>query len=299
MSNFLKSRSFGYGLVSVVYITALIISYWLYFWIDGISPIWELLIIDIAATLWIYLWSCVFRNASLYDPYWSIAPLFLGLFWLDQSYQYIGDVPLKLWIIYGIIALWAIRLTYNFTAYYQGLTYEDFRYKFFRGKTGKWFWIVNLFGIQVMPTVLVFLGSLSMSYSLTSLNSPKITVFDIIGFVVAGGAIALEAVADNQMHKFVKKRTDRNQIMDQGLWSRSRHPNYFGEVAFWWGLFFFALGADLTSWWTIVGPIGMVVLFLTYSIPAMDKHQLTRKEAYKEYMEKTPAFIPRLFKRKK
>ncbi|MHA1111055.1 MAG: DUF1295 domain-containing protein [Promethearchaeota archaeon] len=299
MSKFVKSRSFGYGLVSIVYITALILSYWLYFWIDTLAPVWELLIIDIAATLWIYLWSCVFRNASLYDPYWSIAPLFLGLFWLDQSFSYIGDVPVKLWIIYGIVALWAIRLTYNWSAYYRGLTYEDFRYRFFREKTGKWFFLVNLFGIQVMPTILVFFGSLSMSYSLTSLNSAQFTIFDIIGLIIAGGAIAIETISDYQMHKFVKKRTDRNQIMDQGLWSRSRHPNYFGEVAFWWGLFCFALGADYSSWWTIAGPIGMVVLFLTYSIPAMDKHQLTRKEAYKKYMEKTPAFIPRIFQRNK
>ena len=150
-----------------------------------------------------------------------------------------------------------------------------------------------------MPTVLVFMGSLSMSYSLTSLNSANITVFDIIGFVVAGGAIAIEAISDYQMHRFVKTRTDRNQIMDIGLWSRSRHPNYFGEVAFWWGIFCFALGADLASWWTIIGPIGMVVLFLTYSVPTMDKHQLSRKDAYKEYMEKTPAFVPRLLNKKK
>ena len=149
-----------------------------------------------------------------------------------------------------------------------------------------------------MPTVLVFLGSLSMMFSLTSVNSSTFTVFDFIGIVIAGGAVAIEAISDFQMHRFVKNRTNRNQIMDQGLWSRSRHPNYFGEVTFWWGIFFFALGADLNAWWTIVGPIGMLVLFLSYSIPAMDKHQLTRKVTYRAYMEKTPAFIPRIFKRK-
>ena len=297
MSKGLKSRSFGYGLVSVVYITALILSYYLYFWIDGIAPVWELLIIDIAATLWIYVWSCIFRNASLYDPYWSLAPLFLGLFWLDQSFSAISQVPLKLWIIYGVVALWALRLTYNWTAYYAGLTYEDFRYKHFREKTGKWFFLVNLMGIQVMPTILVFLASLSMMFSLTSVNSSTFTVFDFIGFVIAGGAIAIEAISDFQMHRFVKNRTDRNQIMDKGLWSRSRHPNYFGECFFWFGSFFFGLGASLSAWWTIIGPIAIFILFLTYSIPAMDKHQHSRKEKYYEYMKRTPAFIPRIFKR--
>ncbi len=295
----IKSKSFGIGLVSTIYITDLLLSYGLYVWIKSIPPIWELLIIDIVATLYIYLWSCIWKNASLYDPYWSIAPLLLGLFWLDQSFSSISMVPLKIWIIYGIVALWGIRLTWNWLRSYSGLTYEDFRYRGFREKTGKWFFLVNLFGIQVFPTILVFLGSLSMMYSLSSLNSPNITVFDIIGFVIAGGAILIESISDRQLLKFAKNRTDRNQIMDQGLWSRSRHPNYFGEVTFWCGIFFFSLGATVTSWWVIIGPIGMVILFLTYSIPTMDKHQLTRKEAYKEYMEKTPAFIPRIFRQSK
>lgn len=296
---FIKSKSFGLGLVAFVYISAIIMSYWLYLLIDFTTPVWELLIIDLSATLYVYLWSCIWRNASLYDPYWSVAPLLLGLFWLDQSYSSISQIPIKIWFIYGIIVLWGIRLTWNWMRWFTGLDYEDWRYRAFREKTGKWFFLVNLFAIQVFPTVIVFLGSLSMSYSLSTINSSNITIFDIVGFIVAFGAILIESMADRQLHVFVKGRTDRNQIMNKGLWGRSRHPNYLGEVSFWWGLYFFSLGADISSWWVLIGPIAITVLFLTYSIPAMDKYQLSKKEQYKIYMSHTPAFIPRIFRRNK
>ncbi|TFG21001.1 MAG: DUF1295 domain-containing protein [Promethearchaeota archaeon] len=295
----IKSKSFGLGLISIIYITAILLSYALYVWIDSIPPVWELLIIDIVATLYVYFWSCIWKNASLYDPYWSVAPPFLALFWLAQSFNSVSQVPLKLWIIFGVVALWSLRLTWNWTRWFTGLDYEDWRYRNFRKKSGKWFFIINLFGIQVFPTIMVFLGSLSMSYSLSTANSSLITVFDIIGFIIAVGAVFIEGIADAQLHRFVKNRTDKGQIMNQGLWSRSRHPNYFGEVTFWFGMYFFGLGTTYSSWWVIIGPIAIAILFLTYSIPVMDKYQLSKKEAYKEYMAKTPAFIPRIVKRKK
>lgn len=299
MSNFIKSKSFGLGLVSIIYITAILLSYWLYVWIDFVAPVWELLIIDIVATLYIYAWSCIWKNASLYDPYWSVAPILLGLFWLNQSFSSISLVPVKLWIIYGIVVLWGLRLTWNWTRWFTGMDYEDWRYRAFREKTGKWFFLINLFGIQVFPTIMVFLGSLSMSYSLTAVNSSSITIFDVIGTIIAVGAVLIEGISDLQLYRFVKNRTDTGQIMNHGLWNRSRHPNYFGEVTFWFGMYFFGLGASLSSWWVIIGPVTIAVLFLSYSIPAMDKYQLSKKEAYKEYIKQTPAFIPRIFKRNK
>ena len=80
--------------------------------------------------------------------------------------------------------------------------------------------------------------------------------------------------------------------MSSGLWAYSRHPNYFGEVAFWWGLYLFALAADPGYWWTIVGPCAVTALFLTASIPLMDKRSLDRRPGYAARMESTSALIP-------
>jgi steroid 5-alpha reductase family enzyme len=80
--------------------------------------------------------------------------------------------------------------------------------------------------------------------------------------------------------------------MAEGLWAYSRHPNYFGEVTFWWGLFFFALAADTDYWWTIIGPAAITVLFTFISIPMMDKRNLARRPGYEERIKNIPALIP-------
>ena len=80
--------------------------------------------------------------------------------------------------------------------------------------------------------------------------------------------------------------------MTTGLWAYSRHPNYFGEIMFWWGLFIFALAADSCYWWTIAGPLVITILFLFISIPMMDKRSLGRRPGYEEHMERVSALIP-------
>jgi steroid 5-alpha reductase family enzyme len=81
-------------------------------------------------------------------------------------------------------------------------------------------------------------------------------------------------------------------VIDRGLWSRSRHPNYLGEIAFWWGLWLFGLAAAPGWWWTIAGPIVMVLLFALVSVPLMDGRSLQRRPAYAEVMRRIPALLP-------
>jgi steroid 5-alpha reductase family enzyme len=80
--------------------------------------------------------------------------------------------------------------------------------------------------------------------------------------------------------------------MDKGLWSLSRHPNYVGEVAFWWGLWLFGLAAAASWWWTVAGPLGMTALFLGISVPMMDRHLAAGRPRYAEAMKKRSAFLP-------
>jgi steroid 5-alpha reductase family enzyme len=86
--------------------------------------------------------------------------------------------------------------------------------------------------------------------------------------------------------------------MNKGLWRYSRHPNYFGEVSFWWGLYFFGLAANASYWWTIAGPIAITLLFLFISIPMMDKRSKERRPEYAEHMKKISALVPWRIKRK-
>jgi steroid 5-alpha reductase family enzyme len=81
-------------------------------------------------------------------------------------------------------------------------------------------------------------------------------------------------------------------VLDTGLWSLSRHPNYFGEVAFWWGIWLFGLSSGAGWWWTIVGPVAITALFLGVSIPLMDRRMLARHSGYAAYRASRSAFLP-------
>jgi len=253
-------------------------------------PILIAFVADIVATLVIYTFSRIFRNASVYDAYWSVAPVAIALYWaLGAALE--NAVFARQVVVFTLVFLWAARLTYNWARQWRGLRHEDWRYADLRGKWKGLFWLVELCGIEIMPTIIVFLGCLSLYPALCTGTSP-FGLLDWFAIVVIAGAIIIEATADQQLKRFVRTKRQPGQIMTTGLWAYSRHPNYFGEIMFWWGLFIFALAADSSYWWTMVGPLAITVLFMVVSIPVMDKRSLDRRPGYDEHMKKVSALIP-------
>jgi steroid 5-alpha reductase family enzyme len=77
------------------------------------------------------------------------------------------------------------------------------------------------------------------------------------------------------------------------LWARCRHPNYLGEISFWWGLYLFGLAGDRHAWaWTLVGPLWITIMFATISIPLIDRRSLARRPGYAEHIRRIPALLP-------
>jgi steroid 5-alpha reductase family enzyme len=150
---------------------------------------------------------------------------------------------------------------------------------------------VDLIGIEIMPTLIVFAGCLSLYPALSSGADPP-GALDALAFAVTAGAIAVETVADEQLRRFTRRAGHHGEIMSTGLWAYSLHPNYFGEVMFWWGLYLFSLAADHRYWWTVVGPLAVTILFLSTSIPLMDKRNLKRRPRYAQQARKVSALIP-------
>lgn len=260
-----------------------------------LQPLIMIFIADVAATLIITVISTIFKNASFYDPYWSLAPTVIAIYWLLKSEaQNVGII--RQIVVFFLVLLWSIRLTYNWIRQWQGLNHEDWRYANLRKKMGRLFWLTNLIGIELMPTILVFLGSLSLYPALSSGNN-NFGLLDIIAVVITAGAIIIEALADQQLYKF-KARNRTEQVMSTGLWAYSRHPNYFGEIIFWWGLYLFALASGFSFWWTIVGPISITILFIFLSIPLMEKRNLSRRPSYSKYKDSVSILIPWFPKKK-
>ena len=143
-----------------------------------------------------------------------------------------------------------------------------------------------------MPTIIVFLACLSLYPALSAGHRP-FGALDVVAVIATTGAITIETIADRQLKNFSRQPNRSGEIMAGGLWAYSRHPNYLGEITFWWGLFIFGVAAAPGYWWTIVGPVAVTILFITVSVPLMEKRSLEKRPGYAEIRKKIPVLLPR------
>lgn len=148
---------------------------------------------------------------------------------------------------------------------------------------------MSLVALHLFPTVLVFIGVVPL-YTAVVEAPAGFGWLDVVAALVTLGAIVIEAVADEQLRAF-RRSTPDGGICNVGLWSWSRHPNYFGEIGFWLGLYLFGLAAG-APWWTGIGFASMVALFLGATIPMAEKRSLARRPAYAEHQKKVSMLVP-------
>jgi steroid 5-alpha reductase family enzyme len=283
-----KSKSIT--ICTAVYVVAAAVAFIVGYALRDNHPLLIAGIADLAATLVVFAFSVIFDNSSLYDPYWSVAPVPIAFFWALQAAPAEANAIRQV-IVLILLCVWAIRLTFNWLRRWRGLGHEDWRYVDFRHKSGKLYWPVSLTAIHFVPTVLVFAGCLSLHAALAG-GAASFNFLDYIALVVTAAAVLIETVTDRQLHEFLVTREDSREVLSSGLWAYSRHPNYFGEVLFWWGLFLFALASGLEYWWTIVGPIVITALFTFISVPMIEKHMKAGRPDYAKKRQGVSAFIP-------
>ena len=254
-----------------------------------LHPLTVTLLADLAATLVVFAASTIAGNASLYDPHWSVAPPVIVIAWAFAGHS----AGARQAAVVVLVLAWAVRLTANWARSWRGLRHEDWRYVELRGQTAgrlPW-WFVNLFGIQLMPTLVVFVGLLS-AWPAVAAGTRPLNVLDVLATVVTASAVAVEALADRQLHRFAADPANRERVADVGLWRWSRHPNYVGEIGLWCGLWLFGLASAPSWWWTLVGPLTMIALFVFVSVPLMDRRSLARRPGYAEYMRRVAPLLP-------
>ncbi len=275
-------------LVAIAYLAALVVAVGALAVTSGAHPLVRLAVADVAATLVVFAFSMTLRNASVYDPYWSVVPPLIALYWVLHASA--DAVPVRQVLVTVLVFAWGVRLTYNWARGWPGLRHEDWRYLDLYERAPMPPWLVSLLGIHLFPTLQVFLGCLALVPALaTGVNA--LGGLDVLALLVTAGAIAIETVADEQLRAFNRAKKP-GEILRHGLWAYSRHPNYFGEMGFWWGLFLFAVAADAGWWWTIVGPLAMTGMFAFASIPMLDQRSLQRRPGYAEHMDQVSAVIP-------
>lgn len=285
------SKSASLWRVTAAYVVAIAVAAaWL-----GLGPstdrLWlDALIADILATIVIFAFSRAYRNSSFYDAYWSVVPPLLLVYWWAAGD--LGIDQLHCWLLAVVVFLWAVRLTANWVVSFPGLHHEDWRYAMFRERAGKAEFVVDLVAIHLIPTLQVFAAMLPVYVAVTR-PGPGVVWLTVLAFVIGIGAVALELVADVQLHRFVRAARP-GEVMDRGLWSWSRHPNYFGEFSFWLSLALFGVAvAPGDAWWLVLGAAGILAMFLGASIPMMEQRSLQRRPEYQGVIDRVSRFVPR------
>jgi steroid 5-alpha reductase family enzyme len=278
-----SSKRSGQILVVVAYAVALFAAAMAARLVGGRHPIVVAALADIVATIVVFAFSVALDNSSVYDPYWSVAPLPIAISWVS------GGVGLRQVLVIALFASWGARLTANWALRWRGPADEDFRYVEIRGKTGRLYWPASFFSIHLFPTAWVFGGMLPAFPALTRTG---FTIVDIAAMLVTGTAIAVEAIADLQLRRHLRSPHRPEDILATGLWSVCRHPNYLGEVLFWWGIFLFGVAADPHWAWSAIGALAITLLFVLVSVPWMDRRMLSRHPAWAAHMKRTPALLP-------
>ena len=287
---FRESRRASFVLVALAYGAAVFSAWHVLHATAGWAPWWRVAVADGVATLVVFAFSVVLDNSSVYDPYWSVAPMLIAP-WLSVATAAPGVPLLRTLLVNGLVLCWGARLTWNWARGWRGLSHEDWRYADLRGTAGRGYWFVSFVGLHLMPTISVYLGCLALFPALCTGTRP-VGLRDLPGLVVLAGSIALETVADEQLRAF-RRSAAPGSILERGLWAWCRHPNYLGEIGVWWGLWLLGLAASPRAWWILAGPVWITALFVFISLPLIERRSRARRPGYFEHCARVPALFPR------
>ena len=281
MDSIRESKSFSILVITCIYLMASVIALCAYLLLS--FPFWlDLLLADIIATVFVFIFSLAFNNASVYDPYWSVQPMVIVLYFACYYKLTTESVLLLVSVFY-----WGIRLTGNWAYTFGGLNCQDWRYTKFENENGRLYPFINFTGIHMMPTLIVYLCTLPAVYVIR--NGVEGNIGSFIGAFVCICAATLQLVADIQMHRY--RKIGEHGLIRTGLWKYSRHPNYLGEILMWWGVGIQAVSVMPGYWWLLAGAVSNTVMFFTVSIPLADKRQ-SKKPGYAEYKASTRGLLP-------
>ncbi len=241
------------------------------------------MILVLVTALWLV--SLRRRDASIIDIFWGTG--FILINWL---YFFLAPegLPTRKWIAALLVTLWGLRLSWHIFTRNRGQG-EDFRYAQWRADHGaKWWWqsYLQVFLLQGVLMWIISAPLLAANHANAALN-----FFDWAAIPVWALGFYFEAAGDAQLARFKNNPANRGELLTTGVWRYSRHPNYFGDAAQWWGFFLLAAGAG--GWWTAFSPLLMIYLLVRVSGVAMlEKTLKDTKLGYAEYVRRTSAFVP-------
>jgi len=282
-----RSRAASLVYVAVLYAACCALA-WFVFGAVDLPPHWAMVAGLLASVAVTFAGALHTGNGSVFDPWWSILPPVAAL-WLT-GFSEAEALTARQVAVHTVVWFWAVRLTGNWVVGWPGLHHEDWRYVDMIERLPVPAWLVRLVGVMVVPALFVSAGCLPL-YPALALGDAGFGWLDGVALAVGLVATSLELVADEQMRVF-GARKQPGDVMQDGLWRWSRHPNYVGEILFWFSLWIFALAAAPGWAWTGVGAVSILALFVFASVPMLDARSRERRPAFAEYAARTPALFP-------
>jgi steroid 5-alpha reductase family enzyme len=244
------------------------------------------LAVAVAAFSVLWALSLALKNAGIVDIFWGPGFVLVGAFY---AITVPGGPTLRGLVVLVLVTVWALRLALHIGVRNIGAG-EDFRYRKWRDEAGNHFWWISFFKVFLLQAVVLWIVSSPLLLAHSNGRNP-------IGFIGGLGVVlwccgfVYETVADWQLRRFKKDPANAGNVMRSGLWSLSRHPNYFGETVLWWGIGLLTLPAG--GWISLTGPVMITFLLLEVSgVALLDAEMVERRPGYADYISSTPAFIP-------
>ena len=251
---------------------------------SGLAQVWLPLSAMLLLAVAVWALSVKLRDVSIVDSLWAVFFIvFTALFaWRT------GSDTTAAYVLIALIVLWGLRLSGYITLRNHGHG-EDRRYQAIRARNQPNFEFKSLYLIFLLQMGLATVIVMPVVPILNGAQGANLLTY--AGFAIAAFGALFETIADAQMARYKATRTAQDTVMDRGLWRYSRHPNYFGEATFWWGIWI--ASASMGGAWTLFSPLLMTWLLTRVSgVPLLEADLQQRSPAYREYLLTTPRFVP-------
>lgn len=242
------------------------------------------LVLFIYMNFW-FIVSVFKKRNDIADVAWGIG--FVLLTWV--SFFLSDQSGIRGMIVGLLVSIWGLRLGWHIYLRNKNKN-EDYRYLEWRKEWGNWFYLRSYFQVYILQGIFLFLIVLPVLIINKNIGQ-TIGLLDIVGILIWIIGFYFEAVGDSQLKKFIKNPENKGKLMQDGLWAYTRHPNYFGEVTQWWGIWVIAVSTSY-GWLGIIGPITITFLILKVSgIPLLEK-KMQENVDFAEYKSRVSMFFP-------